>query len=281
VTTVALLDRALIIFAYYKIYMPMTLTEARERAGQLGFAKPVYRGEPRKYENTFSSHYRLFQGFRFTQQQKVETAERMVWIAQALNVVLHNVPVYSDREAAERNLRVQTQEEIHDVIYCFLQHYHVATPFIDVTGNLDVACSFCVEESTYESPQLARLYVCDADVLISSGLKLSRGQDSRARRPKVQDAMSVFLPHGVDFQKAAETFAVVFDVEVSEEERRAFYRSELYDASEDEVAGHVAALVHRCGWGDLTHEDPSLRRVAEYFKEVFCMLERSGTAPRL
>lgn len=258
--------------------VPMTLAEAREKALQMGLANPVYRGEPYKYDNTFSSHHRLFQGPRFTQQQKEATAERMVWIAQTLNIVLHDVPVFASHEVAGRNIREQTQGEIHDVIYCFLQHYHVATPFIDVTTNLDVACSFCVTERTYETSQFARLYVIDANRLVCCGLTLSRGQDSRARRPKLQDAMSLYLSHGSDFQKAAKPFAVAIDVEVSEEERRAFYRPELYDAREDEVAGHVAALLYRCAWGDLASPD---LRVSEYFADVFDILRRAGAIPRL
>jgi hypothetical protein len=257
--------------------MSMTLSEARTRAARAGIAKPLFRGEPGRYETTFSAHHRLFQGPRFTQAQKIETAERLVRIAQALGIVLQEVRVYADPVIAAENTRSPSPEEIHEVIYGFLQHYHLATPFIDVTHNLDVACSFCVNEGPYDEPRAARLYVIDLDHLEACGLRVTGGYETRARRPRVQEALSIYLPHACNFQEAARAaLPLVLDVEVTEAERRKFYRAELYDASNDRVAQEVARLVYRCAFGDLAAQDPSLGRVNEYFNEVLRQLLAAG-----
>ncbi|MBM3578460.1 MAG: FRG domain-containing protein [Alphaproteobacteria bacterium] len=255
----------------------LTLSEARALATQVGIAKPLFRGEPGSYKTTFSAHHRLFQGPRFTQAQKEETAERLVWIAQTLEVILQDVRVYADPVLAAENPRPPSPDKIHEVIYGFLQHYHLATPFIDVTRNIDVACSFCVSEELYVEPRAARLYVIDSDRLETCGLRVTGGYETRARRPRVQEALSIYLAHACDFQAAARAaLPLVLDVEVTEAERRKFYRADLYDASDDGVAHQVAILVHRCAYGDWAIVDPSLGCVSEYFAGVLRQLLAAG-----
>lgn len=35
-----------------------------------------------------------------------------------------------------------TLEDINEVVYCFMQHYHLATPFIDLTTEINTAAAF-------------------------------------------------------------------------------------------------------------------------------------------
>jgi len=257
--------------------MAITLSQAKEDASKANVAKPLFRGEEGHFKNTYSAHHRLFQGPRFTQAQKIETAKRMVWIAQTLQLVLQHEPVFADPISASKHAGTPSPNKMHQVLYGFLQHYHLATPFIDVTTNLDVACSFCVSEKHYEKPQPVRLYVIDSEELEACGLRVTGGYTSRSPRHGAQEALSIYLPHKCDFQRTAKNALIsIIDAEVTESERQKFYRADLYDATNDEVAHEVASLAYRCAYGDWAPDHPSLGRVQEYFAEVFDKLRDAG-----
>lgn len=104
------------------VSLPDAIADIRARTAGREPDDLLYRGEPALYPNTFSSHYRLFErSNRFTANQANAVKERLVKIAQMLEIVLQAKPVFAAAADAAK-APPASAEEIHEVIYCFMQH---------------------------------------------------------------------------------------------------------------------------------------------------------------
>ena len=243
----------------------------------------LFRGEPDLYPNTFSSHHRLFErSNRFTEGQAKAVEERLALIANVLEIVLQAKPVFSSRAAAA-NARPSTVKEIYEVRYCFMQHYHLPTDFVDVTTDLGVAAAFASdidEDDAVGNVKSGALYVIRRRKIGAYGIKVFDPVSTRADRPNKQQAASLYLKPGVDLQQIPSDAIERFTFVSSADERARTKRPDLLDAHGDEVAAEVARLTYRCAHGDWAPEDPSAGRVIEFFSNIAYMLADAGAVPR-
>jgi FRG domain len=266
--------------------MTMSLSDAIAVIGAMTAEKDsgdlLYRGEPNLYPNTFSSHYRLFErSNRFTQGQADAVKERLLKIAQMLEIVLQAKPVFPSTAAAA-NAPPATAEDIHEVIYSFMQHYHLPTPLVDVTTDLDVAVAFAAEVNPDEGPDTEKpgaLYVLFRRRLEAHGLRVFERGHTKAIRPNKQQALSLYLPPGIDLQQLPNDAVKRVTFTSSADERSRFIRPDLLDAHDDPVAEEVARLTYRCAYGDWAPDDPSAGRVVEFFSNIAYALADVGAVP--
>src|SRR4051794_27015033 len=98
------------------------LDQIRRVAQQRDTSDCLFRGEPAIYPSTCSSHYRLFNlSNQFTEKQANAVRERLLWIAQFLEVVGLGRPVFQSARKAEGEA-APTGADVLEVIYSFMQH---------------------------------------------------------------------------------------------------------------------------------------------------------------
>jgi len=242
----------------------------------------LYGGEPNLYPNTFSSEFRLFgRSNRFTPDQANAVKERLIIISQMLEIVLQARPVFSS-PADATNAPPATAEEMHEVMYCFMQHYHLPTPLVDVTTDLSVAVAFATEVDPDDDPESVRpgaLYILRRSRLNAHGFRVSDRSRTRANRPNKQQALSLYLPDGIDLQQLPNDAVERITFSSSWQERSRLMRPDLLDAHDDPVAGEVARLAYRCAHGDWAPDDPSSGRVVEFFSDIAFTLANAGAVP--
>jgi hypothetical protein len=262
--------------------LPDAIAELRARTAGCALDDVLYRGEPALYPTTFSSHYRLFEcSNRFTEDQANAVKERLVRIAQMLEIVLQARPLFAT-PAAAASMPPATLEEIHEVIYCFMQHYHLPTPLVDVTTDLAVAAAFAAEVDPDDEPGTQRpgaLYLLHRSRLEAHRIRVFARSHTRAPRPHKQQALSLYLPPGTDMQLLPRDAVERVTFSSSCLERAQFLQPGLLDAHNDPVAEEVARLTYRCAHGDWAWDDPSSGRVVEYFATIAYMLADAGAVP--
>jgi FRG domain len=243
----------------------------------------LYRGESALYPTTYSSHYRLFvKSNRFTSGQADAVKERLVIIAQLLEVIGLGRPLSASADDALKHSPPTTMKDINEVIYSYMQHYHLATPFIDLTADLNIAAAFAADRPPEESdPKLWRgvIYLISKEGLLNSGYRLFDSTDSRAKRPQKQKAVSLFLERDADFQALQPPVVTRFEFEDNGERIQDYLIPDIYDARGDVIAREVAKLAYRCAYEDLASDDPDHGRVVKYFSEIAFRLTDAGAVP--
>jgi len=265
------------------------LHKLRKTAEERGAEDCLYRGEASIHKATRSSHHRLFnESKRFTDDQAKAVKERLLFIATCLEVVGLGRPLFASADDAQKHSPPSTLEGVNEVIYCFMQHYHLATPFIDLTTDLNSAASFAADGPPTEGASGSKrgvIYLISKESLLLSGYQKFDSTDSRATRPRRQKAVSLFLKGGTNFQDLhrpgdlPRPIVTRFEFEDTFEHISEHVMQDIYDATGDSIAGEVASLTHRCAYGDLASKDPSHGRVTEYFAQIWHRLVRAGAVP--
>ena len=128
------------------------LQKLTEATNELGTPNCLYRGEAKIFQSTQSSHYRLFEkSNQFTDSQASAVKHRLLTIAQMLEIVGLGKHVFASKSDAKKYSIPSTPNEINEVCYCFMQHYHLATPFLDLTTDINVTAAFAALGSSTEA----------------------------------------------------------------------------------------------------------------------------------
>jgi hypothetical protein len=266
-----------------KMTIEKCLQELQKETVERATSDCLYRGESALYPTTYSSHYRLFvKSNRFTNSQANAVKVRLLIIAQLLEVVGLGRPLFASADEAQKHSPPTTMKDINEVIYSYMQHYHLATPFIDLTTDLNIAAAFAADISPNESGSESWrgvIYLISKEGLLKSGYRLFDSTDSRAKRPSRQKAVSLFLERDADFQALQPPVVTRFEFEDTSERIQNYLMPDIYDARGDLIAREVAKLAYRCAYEDLASDDPSHGRVAGYFSEIAFRLADAGAVP--
>src|SRR5216684_122713 len=240
----------------------------------------LYRGEASLYPATRSSHYRLFsESNGFTDDQARAVKERLLIIAQLLEVVGLGRPVFARAEDALKHAAPMRLEDVNEVIYCFMQHYHLATPFIDLTTDINVGAAFAADGASKDDESETRrgvIYLVSRKGLEGQGFRLFDSADSAATRPRRQKAVSLFLESDTNFQALPGPVLTRFEFEDTCAAIARYDDPGVYDAAGDRIAREVAMLTYRCAYEDLASDDPSHGRVTKYFSQIEYRLPDAG-----
>jgi hypothetical protein len=260
------------------------IRDVRQAAAKRGASDCLFRGEASLYPATRSSHCRLFaESNLFTDSQARAVKERLLTIAQMLEVAGLGRPVFPRAEDALKHAQPVTLEEVNEVVYCFMQHYHLPTPFIDLTSDVDVAAAFASDGASRDAGSETRrgvIYLVSRKGLEGLGLRLFDSADSAATRPQRQRAVSLFLERDTNFQALPESILTRFEFEDTCAALATYDAPEVYDAAGDRIAREVAMLTYRCAHEDLASRDPSHARVTEFFSRIAYRLAEAGAVPR-
>jgi hypothetical protein len=164
-----------------------------------------------------------------------------------------------------------------------MQHYHLPTPFIDLTTDIDVAAAFAADGASKADKAETRrgvIYVVSRKGLEGLGFKLFDSTDSAATRPRRQRAVSFFLERDTNFQALSEPVLTRFEFEDKCAAIAPYDAPDVYDATGDRIAREVATLAYRCAYEDLASTDPSHGRVTELFSQIAYRLADAGAVPR-
>lgn len=260
------------------------LRKVREATAACGASDCLYRGEASLYPATRSSHYRLFsESNRFTEGQSRAVKDRLLTIAQMLEVVGLGRPVFGRAQDALKHAPPMRLEDLNEVIYCFMQHYHLPTPFIDLTTDIKVAAAFAVEGASKADKVEARrgvIFLVSRKGLERLGFKVFDSTESAATRPRRQKAVSILLERDTNFQALSEPVLTRFEFEDIPATIAPYEAPDLYDATDDRIAREVAMLAYRCAYEDFASGDPSHGRVTEFFSQIAYRLADAGAVPR-
>ncbi|MBD1367461.1 FRG domain-containing protein [Mucilaginibacter sp. ZT4R22] len=264
--------------------MAECLTNVYQASDSCAEGNCLYRGEDSLYPTTYSSHYRLFfKSNRFTDSQTQAVKERLLIIAQMMEVIGLGKPLFSSETDGAKHVEDSSFQSINEVIYCFMQHYHLATPFIDLTTDIEIAAAFATFGAAKENPSKKKqgvIYLLNKSELENNGYRITASGYSKARRPIVQKAVSLFLDHDTDFQMLPTSVISRFEFEDTCDNLSRYDKPEIYNALNDKIAEEVARLSYRCAYGDLASDDPSHGRVSKYFEDIAYLLADAGAIPR-
>ena len=256
------------------------LQQVLETTAKFGTSDCLYRGEEQPYPATRSSHYRLFsESNRFTNDQADAVKDRLLRIAQLLEIVGLNTPLFQSADDAQKYSPATTPERISEVTYSFMQHYHLATPFIDLTTDINIAAAFAAfgtAAADASKPRRGVIYLVSRKGLVERGHRLYDATDSRAVRPRRQSAVALFLERDTNFQALPASMLYRFEFEDTCAALMPYDRQEIYDACDDRIASEVARLAYRCAFEDWASSNPSHGRVTEYFSEIAYKLANAG-----
>jgi hypothetical protein len=269
---------------WHRVSIAECLCKVREVLAGRDASDCLYRGEASLYPATRSSYYRLFsESNRFTDDQARAVKERLLTIAQMLEVVGLGRPGFSRPEDALKHAPPMRLEDVNEVIYSLMQHYHLPTPFIDLTTDIEVAAAFASDGARKGDKLQTRrgvIYLVSRKGLEGLGFVLFDPMDSIATRPVKQRAVALFLERDTNFQALPKHVLARFEFEDTSGAIARYDNPHIYDAEGDRIAQQVAMLAYRCAYEDLASSDPSHVRVTEFFSQIAYSLADAGAVPR-